>query len=143
MDHARARYESKELDCWMLRRQKRLWKLRFKKAEKARLAQRKKIGKLRKTVIELTSQTEELETRVEDLEEEAIELRKENEALEDNEADTYHMDLEDDDPSDHDKADHEESEHEPLLPSEEEEDPEEHVLGSGTDSNAVEVPEDP
>ena len=82
---------------------------------------------------------------MEELEEEAVELRKEKEILEDDDAaDPYHMDLKDDDPSDHDEAMGEESEDEPIIPYQsEEEDPEERVFGSWTSSGAVEVPEAP
>lgn len=138
MDSVRVRYEFKEMDCWMHTRQLKVWKLKFKREEKQRLAQRKIIKELRKNVVELTTHTEELETRVEELEAEAVELLKEKELLEDTErneeTDPFPMDLEDDDPSDHDEDLDEEPADDPLIPSEdEEEDPEERVYGSGSD----------
>lgn len=142
MDNARARCEIKEMDCVMLRRQLRLWQLKFNKEKKDRLAQREKTRKLRKTVAELTAQTEEMESRIEQLEEEGAELRQENDALlSDSDPPSDGVDMELDDPTDDDEAASQESEHEPLLPSESEEDPEELVPDSGSDSDAVVVHE--
>ena len=77
---------------------------------------------------------------MEELEEETAELLKEKELLGDSDADPFEMDLEDDDPSDHDEAVDAEPMEEPLLPSSpEEEDPEEHEFGSGSESGEVEV----
>ena len=123
-------------------RQKRVLQKKFNKAEKERLEHRRCIKKLRKTIAELSEKNQELEDRMEELEEETAELLKEKELLEDDDAaDQYHMDLEDDDPSDHDEDDGEEPVDAPLLPSEEEEeDPEERVFGSGTDTDAGGVP---
>ena len=93
-----------------------------------------------KTITEMTEQVQGLEDRVEELEEETAELLKEKELLGDSDADPYEMDMEDDDPSDHDEADDAEPMEEPLLPSSpEEEDPEECMVGSGSESREVEI----
>ena len=142
MDNSRARCEIKEMDYVMLHRQLRLWQLKFNKEKKDRLAKHEKTRKLRKTIAELTTQTEEMENRIEQLEEEGAELRQENDALLSNsEPPSDDMDIEPDDPSDDDEFTSQESEHEPLLPSKSEEDPEELVPDSGSNVDTIVVHE--
>src|SRR4051812_8121466 len=128
------------MDCWMHTRQKTVSQRKCKKAERERNESCSEVRALQRTIARLNNKNKKLENRVEELEEKTAELLKENEILADDDAaEPYEMDLEDDDPSDHDEDVGEESAGEPTIPYEdEEEDPEERVFGSGTESETME-----
>src|SRR3954447_17445459 len=127
------------MDCWMHTRQKTVWQQKCKKAERERNEYRSDVWTLQRTIDRLNNKNKKLEDHVEELEEKTAELLKENELLADDDAaEPYDMDLEHDDPSDHDEDDGGESANELIIPYEdEEEDPEERVFGSGTESETA------
>jgi hypothetical protein len=139
LDELRTRFDFQQMDCWMHTRQKTVWQRKCKKAERERNEYRSDVRALQRTISRLNNKNKKLEDRVEELEEKTAELLKENDLLADDDAaEPYEMDLEDDDPSDHDEDVGEESADESTIPYEdEEEDPEECVFGSGTESGTA------